>query len=156
MKNKLEVGAAILLIGLTTTFAAAQSGNTDRDRLAGAWKLIALEQPGPDGKLNRIDCCGIFVFARDGHLSVQIMERKPRPQSAVAGSEQYSQGGYEASYGTFTVDERTHTFIFHVEGSLVRTLIGKDLPRSYEFAGSRLIVKSARPEEHWQAIWQHY
>jgi len=35
----------------------------------------------------------------------------------------------------YSVDERSHTFTFHVEGALVRTFVGKDLPRFYEFSG---------------------
>ena len=65
-------------------------------------------------------------------------------------------GGYEATFGTYEVDENAHTFTFHVEGALVRTLIGKDLPRSFEFSGKQLIVKSAQPEEHWKVTWEHY
>jgi hypothetical protein len=38
----------------------------------------------------------------------------------------------------------------------VRTLVGADLPRFYEFSGKQLIVKSTRPDEHWRAIWEHY
>jgi len=156
MKALLLIALTVVLMGWLTVSAAAQSGPTDRDRLVGAWKLVELDQPGPDGELRQIASSGLFVFTRDGHLSVQVMDRKPRPQSAPAGSEQYSQGGYEASYGSYVVNAPSHTFTFHVEGALVRTLIGKDLPRSYELSGNRLIVKSARRDEHWRAVWEHY
>jgi hypothetical protein len=39
---------------------------------------------------------------------------------------------------------------------LVRTLIGKDLRRAYEFSGKQLIVKSVNPNEHWKVAWEHY
>jgi hypothetical protein len=110
-----------------------------------------LEAPGPDGKIHKADSTGLFVFTRDGHASVQVMERNPPPQTP-AGPEQYSHGGYEATFGTYEVDENAHTFTFHVEGALVRTLIGKDLPRSFEFSGKQLIVKSTRPDEHWKLL----
>jgi hypothetical protein len=97
----------------------------------------------------------MFVFTRDGHASVQVMERNPQPQ-AHAGPEQYSQGGYEATFGKYEIDKSAHTFTFHVEGALVRTLIGKDLPRSFEFSSKQLIVKSTRPDEHWKVTWEHY
>ena len=54
------------------------------------------------------------------------------------------------------MDEAAHRFTFHVGGALVRSLIGKDLPRSFEFSGKQLIVKSTRPEEHWKVVWEHY
>jgi len=132
------------------TLAAAQ----DRGHFIGAWRLEWLEQPGPDGKTHRIDCGGMLVYTRDGHMSVQVMQRDAGPPAA-AGPGQYSQGGYEASYGTYKIDERTHTFTFHVEGALVRNLIGKDLPRAYELSGKQLIVTSTRPDEHWRVAWEH-
>lgn len=69
---------------------------------------------------------------------------------------QYAHGGYEASFGTYEIDERAHNFTYHVEGALVRTLIGKDLTRVYDFSGNQLIVKSSSPDEHWRAAWEHY
>ena len=109
----------------------------------------------PDGKIHKANSAGMFVFTRDGHASLQVMERNPPPQAA-AGPEQYSQGAYEATFGTYEVDETARTFTFHVEGALVRALIGKDLPRSFEFSGNQLIVKSTRPEEHWKVTWEYY
>ena len=144
------------LLGCATTLvfvfnmAAATAQKSDRDRLAGAWKLVALEQPGADGKVNTMDCCGMFVFTRDGHLSVQVMGQ------AGSASDQYSRGGYEASWGTYVVNERNHTFTFHVEGALARDLVGKELPRRYTFDGDRLIVQSTRSEEHWRVVWVRY
>lgn len=152
MKKLLPIGVVCLFIGMTGLSGA--DGRV-RNRFAGAWRLAWLEQPGADGKVYRIDCCGLLVYTRDGHMAVQVLERNPPPE-AHAGPEQYSQGGYEAAYGRYEIDERTHTFTFHVEGALVRTLIGKDLPRVYEFSGKQLIVKSSRPDEHWRVAWEHY
>ena len=143
--------ATLVVVGM----AAVTAGQDRVVNLTGAWRLAWLEQPGADGKPHRVDCTGLLVFTADGHMSVQVMERNPQAQ-APAGSEQYSQGGYEASWGTYKADERAHTFIFHVEGALVRNLIGKDLPRAYEAAGRQLIVKSTRLDEHWQVAWERY
>jgi hypothetical protein len=156
MKNLLAAAVLSVLFGMAAVSGVAQTGNQSiRDQFVGAWRLAWLEQPGADGKLHRIDCCGMLVYTRDGHMSVQVMERNPQAQSA-AGPQQYSQGGYEASYGTYDVDERAHTFTFRVEGALVRSLIGKDLPRAYEFEGKQLIVKSTRADERWQVVWERY
>jgi hypothetical protein len=69
---------------------------------------------------------------------------------------QYEQGGYEASFGTYQVDEGAHSFTYHVEGALVRTLIGKDVTRVYDFSGEQLIVKPSSQDEHWRVAWEHY
>ena len=156
MKKHTFILAVTLLSGLNTVSALGQKSGSDRDRFVGAWKLVALEQPRADGQISRVECCGMFVFSKDGHLSVQVMEREATSQTGTAGAEQYSQGGYEASYGSYVVDERNHTFTFHVEGALVRTLIGKDLPRRYEFKGDQLIVESTRGDERWRVIWVRY
>jgi len=39
---------------------------------------------------------------------------------------------------------------------LVRSLIGKDLLRAFDISGKRMIVKSARPDEHWRVVWERY
>jgi hypothetical protein len=88
-------------------------------------------------------------------MSVQVMYRNPHAGTDAAPV-QYAQGGYEASFGTYEIDERAHSFTYHVEGALVRTLIGKDLTRVYELSGKQLIVKSSSPDEHWRVAWEHY
>jgi len=157
MRKLLALGVLSLFIGMTAmTLSHGQAGNDSiRERFVGAWRLASLEQEGADGKVHKSDSTGLLVFTRDGHISVQVMDRNPQSQTG-AGPGQYSQGGYEASFGTYEIDEPAHTFTFHVEGALVRTLIGKDLPRAFEFSGKQLIVKSTRPDEHWRVVWEHY
>jgi len=97
----------------------------------------------------------MLVFTREGRMSVQVMYRNPQ---AGTGSwpVQYTQGGYEASFGRYEIDEPTQRFSYHVEGALVRSLIGKELPRRFELSGKQLIVKPASPNEHWKVTWEHY
>src|SRR5580693_7019176 len=169
MKKLLSLGVLSLLVGMmfigmtAITLAGSQSqngkgvGGNDviRERFVGAWRLASLEQQGADGKVHKADSTGLLVLTGDGHMSVQVMERNPQVQT-LAGPEQYSQGGYEASFGTYEIDERAHTFTYHVEGALVQTLIGKDLPRAFELSDKQLIVKSTRADEHWRVAWEHY
>ena len=159
MKKLLSLGVVSLLSGMA---AMTLSGGRDRggnegiqDRFVGAWRLASLETQDADGKTHPADSTGLLVFTRDGHMSVQVMERNP-PAHTTAASEQYSQGGYEASFGSYQINESIHTFTYHVEGALVRSLIGKGLPRAFELYGNQLIVKSTHPDEHWKAIWEHY
>src|SRR5579864_7107878 len=161
MKRLLPLGVVSLFVGMTfigmsaTTLSYGQVGSDGiRDRFVGAWRLASVEQEGTDGKIHKSDSTGLLVFTRDRHMSVQVMERNPQTQTA-AGPEQYSQGGYEASFGTYEIDD-AHTFTFHVEGALVRTLIGKNLPRAFVFSGKQLIVNSTGPDEHWRVAWEHY
>ena len=148
MRTLLPVGALTsffamaVLLGPAPCRSQDQSANAGiQDRFIGAWRLAWLEEPGADGKVH-------------GHMSVQVMYRNPQAGSGAAPV-RYVQGGYEASFGTYKIDERAHTFTFHVEGALVRTLISKDMPRLYEFAGNQLILKAVNPKEHWRVAWEH-
>ena len=146
MKSLLLLSVVLLSVG-----GAAQSVHDApiKNRLVGAWKLNSLEESDADGQVNKADCDGMFLFSRDGKASVQVMYRNAQTGSA------YAQGGYEASYGSYRIDDPS-TFTFHVDGALVRTLIGKDLKRAYEITGNRLTVKSTDPNEHWKVVWERY
>ena len=159
MKKGLSLAGLFLFIPMLA--GSTQRGSQNhvghegvRDWLVGAWRLAWLEEPGADGKIHRADCTGLLVYTRDGHMSVQVMYRNPQA-GTTAGPVQYSQGGYEASYGTYKING-TNTFTYHVEGALVRSLVGKDLTREFELSGKHLIVKSPDPNEHWRVAWEHY
>jgi hypothetical protein len=127
-----------------------------KDRLIGAWRLAWQDEQGADGKMNHIvDYQGTIVYTRDGHMSVQIMLPTERARD-VSNPVKYDQGGYEAYYGSYEVDEQAHTVTHHVQGSLVRALVGKDLTRVYRFSDGQLILKSSRPDEHWTIAWERY
>jgi len=124
------------------------------DRFIGAWRLASLEEPDAEGKIHRSECTGMLVFTADGHISVQVMYQNPQASSNAAPV-QYAQGGYEASFGTYRInDERS--FRYHVDGALVRTLVGKDFQRVYELSGNKLVIRSPNPKEHWKVTWERY
>jgi Lipocalin-like domain len=162
MKKLFSPGVVSLFFAMTALSGSTLSGSQARDvnegirdRFIGAWRLAWLEEEGADGKVHRVDCTGMLVYTREGHMSVQVMYRNQQA-GTQAGPVQYAQGGYEASFGRYEIDERAHSFTYHVEGALVRSLIGKDLTRVYEFSGKQLIVKSSSPNEHWRVAWEHY
>ena len=117
--------------------------------------IVHIDSPGPDGKsVDMPQPVGMLIYTRDGHISVQLMY----PRSASAQSNEYVHDGYEASFGSYDVEESTHTLTHHVQASNTRDLlVGKNLPRSYQFTqDGHLIIKSTRPEEHWSVTWEHY
>ena len=157
MKKLLSLAVVALCFSMgaakPATVHRAQTENI-RDRFLGAWRLVWLEEPGADGTIQKADCAGLLVYTSDGHMAVQVMYRNP-PASSANAPVQYAQAGYEASFGRYEFGD-SHTFTFHVEGALVRSLIGKDLKRVFEFSGNQLIVKSPDPNEHWKVAWEHY
>ena len=151
----------VIAVMAFTLFAHAQSAEKvsssggAREKLVGAWHLVHIDAPGTDGKSVPVpQPKGILIYTRDGHMSVQLMY----PESANTLSNEYVLNGYEASFGSYDVDETAHTVTHHVLGSNTRDLlVGKDLPRKFEFAvDGYLIIRSARRDEHWSVTWAHY
>jgi hypothetical protein len=133
----------------------ATDPDSAREKLIGAWRLVHIDAPGSDGKpLEFLQPIGMLIYTRDGHMSVQLMY----PKSTNAESNDYVLDGYEASFGSYDLDEAKHMLTHHVQGSVTRDLlVGKDLPRVYQFtADGKLIIRSARPDEHWFVTWEHY
>ena len=159
MKNLLSL---VLITAFFLTTVLAVSGSQEgrsrqgiQNRFVGAWRLAWLEEPDADGTVHKADCTGLLVYTRDGHMSVQVMYRNLQT-GGQGGPVQYAQGGYEATFGRYEIDAPARTFSYHVEGGLVRSLVGKELVRSFELSGSRLVVKSSNPSEHWRVAWEHY
>jgi hypothetical protein len=152
------IGTVALLAavcGVSQTHSAGKevTPGSDREKLIGAWRLVSLS--GPDGNPVRTGVpIGMLIYTRDGHMSVQLMY----PKSGSALSNEYVKNGYEASFGRFDIDEATQTVTHHVQGSNTGDLlVGKDLPRVYQFRSEgQLVIKSARPDEHWSATWERY
>jgi hypothetical protein len=152
----LSIGIIGLFVLGATALASAGGPNVasdGQDRFIGAWHLVSLEEEGADGKVHLADCTGMLVFTTDGHMSVQVMYQNQK-QGAASGSVQYAQSGYEASFGKYAIND-PHTFTYRVEGALVRSLIGKDLSRTYAFSCNQLIIQSSNPNERWRVVWQH-
>ena len=76
------IGAGLLVV----TFALSgfsQTRASDRERLIGAWQLISLTAPRPDGKTMSVSHpAGMLTYTRDGHVSVQLMY--PVSESAIS------------------------------------------------------------------------
>lgn len=128
-----------------------EAGNAG-EKLIGAWHLVSMEEPGPDGTFQHVtDRKGQLVYTRDGHVSVQIMY----PPSEASVSNDYVLNGYEASFGSYDVNETAHTITHHVQASITRGLVGKSLTRVFQLSEGHLIIKPVRPDEHWSVTWEH-
>ena len=146
------VAAAVILAGVQAQSHPSSSG---RNALIGAWHLVRIDTAGPDrNAVPTTQPVGMLIYTRDGHMSVQLMY----PKSANSPDNEYVLGGYEASFGSYDVDEAKHIVTHHVHGSITRDLlVGKDLPRVYQLTeDGHLIIRSANPQEHWSVTWEHY
>ena len=144
----------LALLALCGTAAAQVAGKPaagpDRERLIGAWRLVSLGEVGTDGQASAVaGLKGTLIYTRDGHMSVQLMY----PDASVTND--YVLNGYEASFGSYDLDETAHTVTHHVQGANTRGLVGRDLTRAYRLEGKRLTIHSTSADEHWQVTWEH-
>jgi hypothetical protein len=54
--------------------------------------------------------------------------------------------GFVAYFGTYDVDEASHTVIHHVEASLIPSWVGTDLKRNFQFVGGSLVLTRLSPD----------
>jgi hypothetical protein len=154
--QSLSYGAlsVVVAIAILTQAQSANGQAGDREKLIGAWHLAHIDSPGPDGKQTAAQPQGMLIYTPDGHMSVQLMY----PKAANTQSNEYVLNGYEASFGSYDVDEARHLLTHHVQGSITGDLlVGKNLPRIYELTeDGKLIIRPARADEHWAVTWEHY
>jgi hypothetical protein len=144
-----------LIAAMAFVLSAQSQTKSAKEQLIGAWHLERINASGPDGQpMPGPQPKGMLIYTRDGHMSVQLMY----PETADPVSNEYVLKGYEASFGSYDVNETAHTVTHHVQGSITRDLlVGKDLPRKFEFTPEgRLIIRPTRPDEHWFVTWAHY
>jgi len=160
ISTKAMYAVTFVVVMAFSLFAHAQSAKKTssggaKEKLLGAWRLVHIDAPDPDGKSAPVpQPSGMLIYTQDGHMSVQLMY----PESANSLSNEYVLNGYEASFGSYDVDETARTVTHHVQGSNTRDLlVGKDLPRKFEFtADGHLVIRSTRPDERWSVTWEHY
>jgi hypothetical protein len=71
------------------------------------------------------------------------------PTSPAPSENSQSIKGYDAYFGTYTIDETSHTVTHHLEGALAAADVGKNLVREFQVSGDRLtiIVRTNSPKQ---------
>ena len=109
--------------------------------LPGTWLLQSRVDVTRDGKRHADPLLGddpvaLLIYDRTGHFSAQFMKRDRTavPQAARANAENntQAQGGYDAYFGTYAVDDRTGTVTQRLMGSLSPANVGMVLTRAME------------------------
>lgn len=128
--------------------------------LVGTWRLIsrvvALEDGAAvhDPGLGKTPA-GYLIYDSSGHVAGQLM-RLDRPMAIDCGTSDsassnnsQSVNGYDAYFGTYTIDEDSHTVTHHLEGALAAADLGKNLVREFHVSGDKLIiiVRASLPKE---------
>ena len=119
--------------------------------LPGTWRLLsridrtsagtALEEPALGS-----DPVALLIYDRAGNFAAQFMKRDRRAASpagaagAAARNNTQAQDGYDAYFGTYSVDDATGVVTQRLSGSLSAGNVGLVLSRAMTVDGDRLVI----------------
>ena len=124
---------------------------TVAQRLVGAWRLESRTVRRSDGTVLADPVLGDKPLGRlfydaSGVMTLQMM--RPGRSAAIStpantrdAKNQRVVLGYDAYFGTYTVDERAGTITHRVEGSLFPEDLGKDFVRPFTLEGDTLTLR---------------
>jgi hypothetical protein len=129
---------------------AAQPGATALSAvLPGTWELVSRVDVTDFGE-RRIDPAlggdpvALLIYDRSGHFAAQFMkrDRSTATPDAPSGAPNNSraQGGYDAYFGTYTVDDKQGTVTQRLVGSLAKENVGHVLTRGMTVDGDALVI----------------
>lgn len=119
--------------------------------LIGTWKLVSREDRNSAGELRVDPSLGrdpvaLLVYDAEGNFAAQFMKRDrtdSEPLTIRAGSSNNSAavGGYDAYFGTYTVDEAGGSVTQRLLGALSPGDVGKVVTREMRIDGDRLVIQ---------------
>ena len=150
----LLVAAAVSVASMSMAQSKAKKAQTTRNRLIGTWHLVKIDSPSPNGEPQPALPVGLLIFTADGHEAVQLMY----PKEASNLNNKFVHDGYEASFGTFEVDEAKQLLRYKPVASATRdAFVGtEELLRPTFPDAKHLINRPADPDQHWSVTWEKY
>ena len=128
------------------------SGNTAplSEKLPGTWRLVSRVDltreglPHADPALGS-DPIALLIYDRSGNFTAQFMKRdRSGPLAdgpAAAGNNTRAQGGYDAYFGTYTVEDATGMVTQTLLGALSQANVGSVLARGMTVEGDALVIR---------------
>jgi hypothetical protein len=125
------------------------------DTLPGTWELLSRSDRTDAGEA-RIDPAlgedpvAWLIYDRAGHFAAQFMKRDRAgaamppagpPPVAAGGNNTRAQDGYDAYFGTYTVDESARTVTQKLLGALSAENVGQTVTRAVEIANDKLTIR---------------
>jgi hypothetical protein len=118
--------------------------------LIGTWELVSREDHTAGGERRfeptlGSDPIAILMYDSSGHFSAQFMQRNrnrsERESQAAAGpNNSRAVGGYDAYFGTYTVDDAQGTVTQCLVGALSPENVGQVLTRAMIVVGDELTI----------------
>jgi hypothetical protein len=121
------------------------------EQLPGTWELLsridvtASGERRPEPSLGE-DPVAYLIYDRSGHFAAQFMkrgDRSARMPDGPSGAKNNSraQGGYDAYFGTYTVDDAQGTVTQRLLGALSQENVGSVLTRAMEVSADTLVIR---------------
>lgn len=119
--------------------------------LVGSWRLLSREDRTASGE-RRVDPAlgedphALLVYDRGGNFAAQFMKRvrtpeQPEASRAAAPNNSRAVNGYDAYFGTYTVNDSTATVTQTLVGALSPENVGLVVTRSMRVAGDELVIQ---------------
>jgi hypothetical protein len=153
--------ALALCVPLTTAQTLASKEQTTsvasvRAQLIGSWRLISRQSRRANGALE-VDPglstvpLGVLIYDQSGHVAAQLSRRdrtvamvgeECEAAATTKGTSDTAQTilGYDAYFGTYTINEQAGTVTHHLEAALWPGDIGKDIVRHFTISGDHLTI----------------
>jgi hypothetical protein len=121
-------------------------------RLVGSWELISRIDRTRTGE-QRVDPSlgadpvAFLVYDQSGHFAAQFMKRnrttsvETEPPAAAGRNNSRARGGYDAYFGTYTVDDAHGTVTQRLVGALSPENVGHVLTRAMVVEGDTLTIE---------------
>jgi hypothetical protein len=117
--------------------------------LPGTWQLLsridvtASGERRPELSLGE-DPVALLIYDRSGNFAAQFMRRDrsvdvPEGPSAAKNNSR-AQGGYDAYFGTYTIDDEQGTVTQHLLAALSRENVGAVLTRAMDVQSDTLVI----------------
>jgi Lipocalin-like domain len=138
--------------------------SSDAKRLIGTWQLVSIDVNDEEYR-RAVGAHPIGMISYDAtvHMAAQIMPDRSRrrytgpPSGAFAGPQPNAEEaldaltGYTAYFGTYAVDERTHTVTHRRLGNINPGGLGA-FPRRYEFKGDDRLTLTALDNQNLRIV----
>lgn len=158
-RTSISAPAAALatLLALSQTRAADNTPTGVADQIVGGWNLFSRVTTSSDGKV-LVDPGlsatpkGILIYDRVGHVAAQLsrpgrtvemLADECRDAQNVKGTNDTAQTilGYDAYFGTYSVDAKEGVVTHHLESAIYPGDIGKDIKRQFSISGDTLSIR---------------
>jgi hypothetical protein len=130
--------------------------------LPGTWELLSRTDVNDSGETQiepslGSDPISLLIYDRSGHFAAQFMKRDRLATKAVDApmggtNNTRAQGGYDAYFGIYKVDDAAGTVTQQLTGALSAESVGMEVTREMKVDGDRLTIRLRTTSVAGQAV----